>query len=66
MASLAQDYDVGLEQKVIAEEYKIWKKNCPFLYDTVVTHALEWPSLTASWLPDRREPAGQSYFIQKL
>uniref|UniRef100_A0A2I2YST0 Histone-binding protein RBBP4-like N-terminal domain-containing protein n=1 Tax=Gorilla gorilla gorilla TaxID=9595 RepID=A0A2I2YST0_GORGO len=33
-------------------EYKKWKKNTPFLYDLVLTHALEWPSLTAQWLPD--------------
>ena len=30
---------------------QIWKKNCPFLYDLVMTHALEWPSLTVEWLP---------------
>jgi len=29
----------------------MWKKNSPFLYDLVVTHALEWPSLTCQWLP---------------
>lgn len=40
------------EEKIINEEYKIWKKNAPYLYDLVVTHALEWPSLTAQWLPD--------------
>jgi histone-binding protein RBBP4 len=40
------------DQQVINEEFKIWKKNCPFLYDIVVTHALEWPSLTCDWLPD--------------
>ena len=32
-------------------EKQIWKKNCPFLYDLVMTHALEWPSLTVEWLP---------------
>jgi hypothetical protein len=32
--------------------YKIWKKNSPFLYDLVVTHALEWPSLSVQWFPD--------------
>ena len=37
---------------MITEEYKIWKKNTPFLYDLVMTHALEWPSLTVQWLPD--------------
>lgn len=41
------------EEKQINEEYKIWKKNTPFLYDLLVTHALEWPSLTCQWLPDK-------------
>lgn len=45
-------YDEIVEDRVINEEYKIWKKNTPFLYDLVMTHALEWPSLTAQWLPD--------------
>ncbi|CAN0302988.1 unnamed protein product, partial [Hapterophycus canaliculatus] len=31
------------EEKMIMEEYKVWKKNTPFLYDVVMTHALEWP-----------------------
>jgi hypothetical protein len=26
------------------------QKNAPFLYDLVVSHALEWPSLTLEWL----------------
>lgn len=39
-------------EKQINEEYKIWKKNSPFLYDIVMTHSLYWPSLTVQWLPD--------------
>lgn len=39
------------DERLINEEYKIWKKNTPFLYDLVVTKALEWPSLTCQWLP---------------
>ena len=39
------------EEQLILEEYRVWKKNSPFLYDVVVTHALEWPSLTVEWLP---------------
>lgn len=35
----------------ISEEYKTWKKNSPFLYDILITHGLEWPSLTINWLP---------------
>lgn len=40
-----------LEERLIQQEYKIWKKNTPFLYDFVMTHGLEWPSLTCQWLP---------------
>lgn len=40
------------DDQFINDEYKIWKKNSPFLYDTVITSALEWPSLTVSWLPE--------------
>lgn len=40
-----------IDEKLIAEEYKVWKKNTPFLYDLVMTSALEWPSLTVEWLP---------------
>ena len=49
------DLDVEDETltQVIVEEYKVWKKNCPFLYDLVMAHALEWPSLTVQWLPTR-------------
>jgi histone-binding protein RBBP4 len=45
---------VEVEEKVINEEYKIWKKNAPFLYDLVMTHALEWPSLSVQWMPDKK------------
>ena len=53
-------FDEAVEERVINEEYKIWKKNTPFLYDLVMTHALEWPSLTAQWLPDVTRPEGPS------
>lgn len=43
--------DAALQEKLVNEEYKIWKKNTPFLYDLVMTHALEWPSLSVQWLP---------------
>ncbi|CAI5970970.1 unnamed protein product [Closterium sp. NIES-65] len=44
----------------------IWKKNTPFLYDLVITHALEWPSLTVQWMPERQEPAGKDYSVQRM
>ena len=47
--------------KQIDEEYLTWKKNAPYLfcffvtitvsYDLILSHALEWPSLSVQWLP---------------
>ncbi|XP_014784609.1 histone-binding protein RBBP4 isoform X3 [Octopus bimaculoides] len=59
-------FDDAVEERVINEEYKIWKKNTPFLYDLVMTHALEWPSLTAQWLPDVTRPEGKDYSLHRL
>uniref|UniRef100_T1JFL0 Histone-binding protein RBBP4-like N-terminal domain-containing protein n=1 Tax=Strigamia maritima TaxID=126957 RepID=T1JFL0_STRMM len=59
-------FDDAVEERVINEEYKIWKKNTPFLYDLVMTHALEWPSLTAQWLPDVTRPEGKDYSVHRL
>jgi hypothetical protein len=59
-------YDEAVEERIINEEYKIWKKNTPFLYDLVMTHALEWPSLTAQWLPDVTRPEGKDYYVHRL
>ncbi|VDI30374.1 histone-binding protein RBBP4 [Mytilus galloprovincialis] len=61
-----EGFDDAVEERVINEEYKIWKKNTPFLYDLVMTHALEWPSLTAQWLPDVTRPEGKDYSLHRL
>ena len=62
---MPDDETTSLEQQG-NEEYKIWKKNTPFLYDLVLTHALEWPSLTLQWLPDNRKPPNKDYSVHKL
>ncbi|WWD20256.1 histone acetyltransferase type B subunit 2 [Kwoniella shandongensis] len=56
----------GEDSQVINEEYKIWKKNTPFLYDTVITHALTWPSLTCQWLPDKTTPPDADYTAHRM
>lgn len=61
-----EDYPDEMEERLINEEYKIWKKNTPFLYDLVITHALEWPSLTVQWLPDKKTFEGRDYSTQRL
>lgn len=38
-------------EKHINEEFKIWKKTVPFLYDTIQTYAIESPTLTVERLP---------------
>uniref|UniRef100_A0A0D3FLM7 Histone-binding protein RBBP4-like N-terminal domain-containing protein n=1 Tax=Oryza barthii TaxID=65489 RepID=A0A0D3FLM7_9ORYZ len=65
-AAEEEEFRAEVEERLINEEYKIWKKNTPFLYDLVITHALEWPSLTVQWLPDRAEPAGKDHSVQKM
>jgi hypothetical protein len=35
----------------IENEYRIWRKNAPCLYNVVYTQQLSSPSLTAQWLP---------------
>lgn len=54
------------QEKQINEEYKIWKKNTPFLYDLIITHALEWPSLTVQWFPDRKVSPNKDFSVQRL
>jgi histone-binding protein RBBP4 len=58
--------NVSMDQRIINEDYKIWKRNTPFLYDIVMTHALEWPSLTVSWLPDKQVHAAAGHSSQSL
>ncbi|WVR08096.1 histone acetyltransferase type B subunit 2 [Kwoniella sp. DSM 27419] len=63
---LEDDTPAGDESQIINEEYKIWKKNTPFLYDTVITHALTWPSLTCQWLPDQTSPPDADYTVHRM
>ena len=58
--------DQTVEETVAKEEYKIWKKNAPFLYDLLVTQSLEWPSLTVQWLPDVTRPPGKDFSLHRL
>lgn len=54
------------EQKVINEEYKIWKKNSMFLYDLMYGRALEWPTLTTQWFPDKKPVEGTNMSAHRL
>ncbi|KAH7646932.1 WD40 repeat [Cryptosporidium bovis] len=38
------------EDSIKQEKYNIWKENTSLLYENVMTHILEWPSLSVQWL----------------
>lgn len=48
------------------EDYQIWKNNAPLLYDTLVSHMLEWPSLTVQYLPQITESDNLNFMTQNL
>ncbi|XP_027355582.1 WD-40 repeat-containing protein MSI3-like [Abrus precatorius] len=51
----------------VEEEFSVWKKNTPLLYDLFISHPLPWPSLTVHWLPSSPQPHSHpSFNIQKL
>lgn len=57
---------VGEMEPVIAEEFSVWKKNTPLLYDLVISHSLEWPSLTVEWLPSPPSTHAGDLSVHKL
>ncbi len=38
-----EDYPDEVEERLVNEEYKIWKKNTPFLYGEAGMHAITFP-----------------------
>ena len=60
-AAAMDDQENSALDVTVSEEYKIWKKNAPFLYDLVITHILEWPSLTCCWVPERVQYVYQGF-----
>ncbi|MCJ1465797.1 Histone acetyltransferase type B subunit 2 [Pseudocyphellaria aurata] len=67
IANLVEEQeDEKMEEKIVNEEYKTWKKNAPFLYDLMLSTALEWPTLSTQWLPDKQSLPDNDYEIHRL
>ncbi|KZF20348.1 putative chromatin assembly factor 1 subunit C [Xylona heveae TC161] len=66
MTMQEEQEEENLEEKIINEEYKTWKKNAPFLYDMMLSTALEWPTLTTQWLPDVQAVPDKPYTAHRL
>jgi histone-binding protein RBBP4 len=59
-----------MNEKLINEEYKIWKKTSPLLYDLLYTYSCDSPPLSVKWLKqttiqetDNNEPYLASQFL---
>lgn len=61
-----QQNEEQMQEKIINEEYKTWKKNAPFLYDLMLSTALDWPTLTTQWFPDKQEYLHRSIALRIL
>lgn len=55
-----------LREKVVNEEFKIWKKTVPLLYDTINTLALEYPLLCTDFFPEYTVSDDKNYITAKL
>ncbi|KAL6219209.1 hypothetical protein ACLB2K_012415 [Fragaria x ananassa] len=63
---MADDHEQE-DTAVVEEEYAVWKKYTPFLYDLIISHPLEWPSLTVHWVPSAPQPySDPSLAVHKL
>ncbi|KAK1443295.1 WD40/YVTN repeat domain containing superfamily protein [Babesia gibsoni] len=34
------------------DDYFVWRRNAPFIYDSLMVHRLDWPSLAVNFIPD--------------
>lgn len=51
----------------VENDYRVWKKNVPYLYSYLLTSSLLWPSLTVQWFPDVEfNEANKSYTYRLL
>ncbi|KAI5179332.1 histone-binding protein RBBP4 [Pancytospora epiphaga] len=53
------------EGALLDEEYKIWRKNVPYLYDMMYTQVLKWSSPSIQWFPTADRVEDRST-LQKL
>jgi histone-binding protein RBBP4 len=54
-----------MDTKRINEEYKIWKKNVCFMYDYVITHSTEWPTLSLDFVPSP-DSSHEDFYLEHI
>lgn len=50
------------QEKIVNEEFKIWKRTVPLLYDTIHTIVVDSPAISFQWLPAYRHSEPDSSF----
>lgn len=64
---MAEEYEETVTEAEVEEEFSVWKKNTPLLYDLFISDPLPWPSLTIHWLPSPPQPHSHpSFNLHKL
>ncbi|WUR03098.1 histone-binding protein RBBP7 [Vairimorpha necatrix] len=58
--------DQNCDEIEILEEYNIWRKNVPYLYDLMFSHALQWPSLSIQYFPESKRDEKKEKTSQRL
>lgn len=54
-----------LQESTKREEYLVWRKNVPFLYDMMFSVALKWPTPSVQWFPSAERLDNRST-VQRL
>lgn len=50
----------------VLEEYNIWRKNVPYLYDLMFSQTLKWPSLSIQYFPETKRDNIKASTRQRL
>lgn len=62
---MAEEHETETETELeteLEEEFSVWKRNTPLLYDLFISHPLSWPSLTVQWIPTSPQPHSHPSF----
>lgn len=54
------------ESESIIDEQRIWKKNTKLFYNLLISHRLQWPSLSVEWLRYRGEEKSLGYCTHRI
>ncbi|CAK8578528.1 unnamed protein product [Lathyrus sativus] len=59
---MAEEHEIENEIENELEEFSVWKRNTPILYDLLISHPLLWPSLIVQWIPASPQPYSHPSF----